>query len=68
MLVHITILPHTFSATSPKGQCRIYLILDLDEGIQHHWSTRVQVYPVFLHPGFVSRLVWVLGGGDKMIT
>merc|ERR1719180_341823 len=36
-----------------------HLILDLDEGVQHHGAAVVQVHLVLLHPGLVSRLFGV---------
>ena len=50
----------TFPAGSPKGQCGVNLVLDLDECVQYHRTTVVQVYCVFLHLWLVSRLVWIL--------
>ena len=54
------VLALTFSAGSPEGQCGVNLILDLDEGIQHHWTTVVEVNTVLLHSWLVSRLIWIL--------
>ena len=56
LVVHLL----TFSAGSPEGQCGVNLILDLDEGIQHHWTAVVKIDTVLLHLWLVSRLIWVL--------
>ena len=41
-------------AGSPECQGRIHLILDLDQSIQHHGTTVVQIHLVFNHLRFIS--------------
>merc|ERR1719370_1590209 len=40
----------------PEGKAGVHLVLDLDEGVQHHGAAVVEVHLVLLHPGLVSRL------------
>ena len=47
------------SISEPESEAGVHLILDLDEGVQHHGATVVEVHLVLLHPGLVSRLFWV---------
>ena len=57
----------TLPAGPPKGESRVYLILDLDKSVQHHGPTVVQVHLVLLHPRLVSFLLRVLGREDSMV-
>ena len=43
----------------PESEAGVHLILDLDEGVEHHGATVVEVHLVLLHPRLVSRLFWV---------
>ena len=43
----------------PESKAGVHLILDLDEGVQHHGAAVVEVHLVLLHPGLVSRLFGV---------
>ena len=47
------------SISEPESEAGVHLILDLDEGVQHHGATVVQVHLVLLHPGLVPGLFWV---------
>jgi len=49
----------TLSATSAECEGRVDLVLDADEGIEHHGSGLVQVQGVGLHPWLLGRLIWV---------
>ena len=59
----------TFPAGSPKGQSGVNLVLDLNESIEHHRATMVEVHSVLLHTRLVTRLIWILcvmsGGGRE---
>jgi len=48
-----------FSATPSECQGRVDLVLDSNQGIQHHWSRLVQIQCVTLHAGFGRWLIWV---------
>lgn len=50
----------TFPAGSPKGESGVNLILDLNESIEHHRPTMVQIHRVLLHTRLVPGLIWVL--------
>ena len=50
---------HEIEILQPESEAGVHLILDLDEGVQHHGATVIEVHLVLLHPGFVSRLFWV---------
>ena len=50
---------HEIKILLPESEAGVHLILDLDEGVQHHGATVVEVHLVLLHPGLVSRLFWV---------
>jgi len=57
--VHGTTAANTFSARATECECRIHFVLDLDQCIQHHWASLVQINLVCLHKWLRGRLVWV---------
>lgn len=57
--VHGAASANTLTATSPKGQSRVHLVLDPDERIQHHGSGLVQVEGVRLHPRLGGGLIGI---------
>jgi hypothetical protein len=58
--VHGARTANTFTARPTEGQGRIHLVFDLDESVQHHWATGIQVNLVFLERWLFCRLIWVL--------
>ena len=48
-----------FLVSPPESKAGVHLILDLDEGVQHHGAAIVEVHLVLLHPRLVSRLFGV---------
>lgn len=57
--VHGTRAANSLSARSSQGQGGILLILDLQERIQHHWATLVQINLIVLQHRLLLRLVGV---------
>merc|ERR1719180_465187 len=57
--VHCTGATDALPTAPPESEAGVHLILDLDEGVQHHGAAVVQVHLVLLHPGLVSRLFGV---------
>jgi len=57
--VHGARTANTFTARPTEGQGRIHLVFDLDESVQHHWATGIQVNLVFLERWLFCRLIWV---------
>lgn len=49
-----------FAARASKGERGVLLVLNLDQRVQHHRATVVQVYLVVLHARLLARLVGVL--------
>lgn len=47
--VHRATSANSLSATPPEGQGWVELVLNPDQGIQHHWAGLVQVKLVGLH-------------------
>lgn len=41
----------TFTTRAPKRERRVYFILDLDQGVENHWSTAATNHP-FLSPEY----------------
>jgi hypothetical protein len=58
--VHSARATDAFSARSPEGQSGVHLILDLDEGVEDHGATVVQVNLELLHLGLVSGILRVI--------
>jgi hypothetical protein len=58
--VHRTRATDTLAARATEGERRVDLVLDLDEGVEDHGSTLVQVDLVRLKDWLLRRLVWVL--------
>lgn len=57
--VHGTASTNTLSATPSEGQRRIDLVLDLDQGVQDHRASLVEVNGVGLKPGLLGRGVGI---------
>jgi len=57
--VHGTRTTDTLSARTPECEGRVNLVLDLDEGIEHHGSCLVEVDGVGLESGFLFWLIWI---------
>lgn len=57
--VHRARSADSLAARTTEGQSWIHFILDLDQGIEHHWSASVEINFVFLHVRFVLWLLWV---------
>lgn len=53
----------TFSTRASECEGGVNLILDLNESVQHHRPTMIEVYLVFLHVRF-GWLLRVLGGRE----
>jgi hypothetical protein len=57
--VHGTTPANSLTATPPESQCRVHLVLDPDERIEHHGPSLVQIERVRLHLGLRRWLIWV---------
>lgn len=57
--VHRTTPTDPLSAAPSESKCRIHLVLDSDQRIQHHGSCLVQIKRVRLHPRLGGRLVGI---------
>jgi len=57
--VHCATTADTFSARPAEGQSGVHLVLDLDQCVQHHWSSLVHVDAVLLHARLLLWVVWV---------
>lgn len=57
--VHRARSADTLSATSAECEGRVDLVLDANEGIEHHGAGLVQVQGVGLHPWLLRRLIGV---------
>ncbi len=55
--VHGTTSTDSFTATTTECQSRIDLILDFEQGVQHHGSTCIQVHFIFLQTGLFAGLL-----------
>lgn len=53
--VHGTATTDTLSATPSEGQRRILLVLDLDQSIQNHRTSLVEINGVGLQPRLLGR-------------
>lgn len=56
--VHGTASANALSATSSERKRAVHLVLDLDEGVQHHWAASIEVDLVCLQ---VWLLCWLIG-------
>jgi hypothetical protein len=57
--VHGATAADTLSAAPSEGQSRVNLVLDPNQGIQHHRAGLVKVERVGLHAGLRRGLIWV---------
>ena len=57
--VHGARAADALTARPSEGQGRIDVVLDLDEGVQHHGADRVQVQDVLLKHQIVSVNKWI---------
>jgi len=57
--IHSATSADTLAATSSESQGRINLILDSDQGIQHHGTGLVKVEGVCLHLRLRGWLIWI---------
>lgn len=57
--VHGAGAANAFAARPPQGQSRVDLVLNLDEGVQHHRTAGAKIDLVFLHVRLLARLVRV---------
>lgn len=57
--IHRTAPTDTLATAPSEGQCRVDLVLDPDQSIQHHGSGLVQIQGVALHPRLGGWLVGV---------
>lgn len=57
--VHRTAPANPLATASPERQCRVHLVLDPDQSVQHHWSGLVEIKAVLLHFRLRGRLVRV---------
>lgn len=58
--VHGARAANSLTARATESECGVLLVLDLDEGIEHHWSTLVEVDLVCLELGLLRWCVGVL--------
>lgn len=56
--VHCATSTYTLSATPPECQGGVDLVLDPDQGVQHHRPSLVEVEGVCLHLWLRCRLIW----------
>ena len=57
--IHRTAATNALSATPSERQCRIHLVLDPNQRIQHHRAGLVQIQCIGLHPRLGGRLIWI---------
>lgn len=50
----------SLAARTTEGQGRVNFVLDLDQGIEHHRPTSIQINLVSLHMWLVARLIRIL--------
>ena len=56
--VHRTTTTDTLATGAAKGQGRVNLILDSNQGIQHHGSRLFEIESIGLHLWFDGWIVW----------
>jgi len=57
--VHGAASANTLSATPSECEGWVHLVLDSDQGIQHHRSGLLQIQGIALHPWLRGWLIWV---------